>query len=50
MLIAFGWKLLHTGTDLEDQRSGIQAYANERYSWTKVGGITKSVYSQLAQN
>jgi glycosyltransferase involved in cell wall biosynthesis len=36
--------------NLEPQRQAIQSYANERYSWDKVGGITKRVYSQLAQN
>jgi D-inositol-3-phosphate glycosyltransferase len=36
--------------NLADQRHKIQSYANERYSWAKVGAITKSVYSQLAQD
>jgi glycosyltransferase involved in cell wall biosynthesis len=35
---------------LEDNRPAIQAFANERYSWDKVGSITLGVYSQLAQN
>jgi D-inositol-3-phosphate glycosyltransferase len=36
--------------NLEDQRQTIRSYANEQYSWVKVGTITKSVYSQLAQH
>jgi D-inositol-3-phosphate glycosyltransferase len=36
--------------NLDNQRPAIQAYANERYSWAKVGGITRQVYSQLMQN
>jgi glycosyltransferase involved in cell wall biosynthesis len=34
--------------NLEQKRSEIQSYANERYSWAKVGDITKRVYLQLA--
>jgi D-inositol-3-phosphate glycosyltransferase len=33
--------------DLETRRPTIQAYANDRYSWSKVGAITTEVYSQL---
>lgn len=33
--------------DLEGRRSEIKAYANERYSWSKVAGITSAVYSRL---
>ena len=32
---------------LEATRSAIRDYANERYSWTKVGQITKEVYARL---
>jgi glycosyltransferase involved in cell wall biosynthesis len=33
--------------NLENRRSAIQAYANERYSWDKVAAITTKVYSEL---
>jgi glycosyltransferase involved in cell wall biosynthesis len=33
--------------NLESRRTGIKAYANERYSWGKVAVITASVYSRL---
>ena len=33
--------------DLEQRRSDIRSFANERYSWTRVGEITKSVYARL---
>ena len=33
--------------ELETRRDDIRAYANERYSWSKVGKITRKVYSQL---
>ena len=33
--------------NLENRRSAIKAYANERYSWDKVADITKAVYSNL---
>jgi glycosyltransferase involved in cell wall biosynthesis len=32
---------------LETCRKNIQAFANEKYSWTKVGEITRVVYSEL---
>ena len=32
---------------LENRRQEIQDLANQRYSWTKVGEITKSVYASL---
>lgn len=35
--------------ELEQRGPEIQAFANDRYSWTKVGAITKKVYAQLAQ-
>jgi glycosyltransferase involved in cell wall biosynthesis len=34
--------------DLENRRARIKAYANERYSWTKVAAITARVYCNLA--
>jgi D-inositol-3-phosphate glycosyltransferase len=33
--------------NLETRRAEIKAYANERYSWTKVAAITTRVYSEL---
>jgi len=33
--------------NLSHRRADIRQYANDRYSWTKVGMITKEVYSQL---
>jgi D-inositol-3-phosphate glycosyltransferase len=33
--------------DLENRRSDIKNYANERYSWEKVAAITTGVYSRL---
>ena len=36
--------------DLAARRAVIQAYANERYSWSKVATITTAVYSKLLQN
>jgi D-inositol-3-phosphate glycosyltransferase len=33
--------------NLETRRPEIKAYANERYSWTKVAAITTRVYSEL---
>lgn len=33
--------------DLEARRTRIQAFANERYSWTRVGEILDSVYRQM---
>jgi glycosyltransferase involved in cell wall biosynthesis len=33
--------------NLESRRIQIKAYANERYSWSKVATITTSVYSSL---
>jgi hypothetical protein len=33
--------------NLETRRLEIKAYANERYSWDKVGAITTTVYSRL---
>lgn len=35
--------------DLENRRSDIQQYANERYSWEKVAAITTSVYSNFSR-
>lgn len=40
----------HLFKHLEDRRQDIRTYANDRYSWAKVGEITKQVYSQLRQN
>jgi glycosyltransferase involved in cell wall biosynthesis len=34
--------------DLENRRAWIKAYANERYSWTRVAAITARVYGDLA--
>lgn len=34
---------------LESRRQEIRDYANDRYSWNKVGEITKTVYSQLLE-
>jgi glycosyltransferase involved in cell wall biosynthesis len=34
-------------TELESRRPQIKQYANERYSWSKVAAITKSVYWNL---
>jgi glycosyltransferase involved in cell wall biosynthesis len=36
--------------NLESRRPEIREYANERYSWDKVGRITTSVYSELLRN
>jgi glycosyltransferase involved in cell wall biosynthesis len=33
--------------ELEMRRREIQDFANERYSWTKVGDVTRAVYSKL---
>ena len=33
--------------NLAERRGKIRAYANDRYSWNKVAGITTSVYSNL---
>jgi D-inositol-3-phosphate glycosyltransferase len=33
--------------ELESRRREIQAYANDRYSWAKVGQITRKVYERL---
>jgi glycosyltransferase involved in cell wall biosynthesis len=35
--------------ELESRRESIKEYANEKYSWTKVGQITKNVYSRITQ-
>lgn len=35
---------------LNHRRSEIRAYANERYSWAKVGAITQSVYARLLKS
>lgn len=35
--------------ELEQRRPEIRAFANERYSWTRVGEITKSVYARLLE-
>lgn len=35
--------------ELETRRPEIRAYANERYSWSQVGEITKSVYARLLE-
>jgi glycosyltransferase involved in cell wall biosynthesis len=37
----------HLFRNLETRRAEIKAYANERYSWTKVAGIVTNVYSKL---
>lgn len=36
--------------NLENRRTEIKEYANERYSWDKVGRITTTVYSNLLKN
>lgn len=36
--------------NLDHHRESIRKFANERYSWTKVGDITKSVYSALLKH
>jgi len=36
--------------DLGTERRAIRDYANERYSWAKVGEITNKVYQSLADN
>jgi D-inositol-3-phosphate glycosyltransferase len=36
--------------ELENRRPKIKEYANERYSWSKVVAITKTVYSNLLAN
>jgi len=36
--------------NLPQRREFIRAFANERYSWSKVGRITRSVYSELLGN
>ena len=33
--------------DLENRRSDVKNYANERYSWNKVAATTMAVYSRL---
>ena len=33
--------------NLENRRSAIKAYANERYSWDKIATITTAIYSGL---
>ena len=33
--------------NLESQRAEIKAYANERYSWSKIAAITTAVYSDV---
>jgi D-inositol-3-phosphate glycosyltransferase len=43
----FDSELFH---NLENQRSEIKKYANERYSWDKVAAITTRVYSNLLEN
>ncbi|MBV8101677.1 MAG: glycosyltransferase family 4 protein [Verrucomicrobia bacterium] len=35
--------------ELEQRRGDIQAFAKERHSWTKVGGITRVVYLNLLE-
>lgn len=35
--------------ELEARRPEIRKFANDRYSWTKVGQITKSVYARLLE-
>jgi len=40
----FDSELFH---NLESRRAEIKAYANEQYSWSKVGAITIAVYSEL---
>jgi len=35
--------------NLDERRSEIRAFANERYSWTRVGEITKAIYSRLLE-
>lgn len=40
----FSSELFH---DLENRRAWIKAYANERYSWTRVAAITARVYCDL---
>ena len=34
--------------NLQERRADIRAYASERYSWTKVGEITRGVYVSLS--
>jgi D-inositol-3-phosphate glycosyltransferase len=34
--------------ELENRRQGIRDYANERYSWAKVGEATRKVYEKLS--
>jgi glycosyltransferase involved in cell wall biosynthesis len=36
--------------DLEKRRQDIRDYANEQYSWDKVGAITKQVYTELLRS
>lgn len=36
--------------NLENRRAEIKAYANERYSWSKVAEITTAVYSKLLRS
>jgi glycosyltransferase involved in cell wall biosynthesis len=36
--------------NLETRRAEIKAYANERYSWDRVAGITTAVYSSLSSS
>ena len=40
----FNSDLFHS---LESRRAEIKAYANDRYSWSKVAAITTKVYSEL---
>ena len=40
----FDSELFH---NLESRRAEVKAYANEQYSWSKVGAITIAVYSEL---
>ena len=34
--------------ELPERRAEIRAYANARYSWTRVGELTEAVYERLA--
>jgi glycosyltransferase involved in cell wall biosynthesis len=36
--------------NLESRRAGINAYANDQYSWSKVAAVTTQVYSNLLKN
>lgn len=35
--------------ELEQRRPAIRAFANERYSWTRVGDLTRQVYERLSR-